>query len=151
MALTGVMSHSNFPEHDVGAGWFLDSNYNVNHSVIIEHDADKIDQHEFNTFAHGRRALIARSHRMRSSGRELGINGDIWARYNGFREIDTMTGDVLFEWVVNDHVSLIETTYALGHKAFDGPSWDPLYVSFASGQSKSANTFQSHQQYRQEC
>lgn len=131
MALTATMQHANFPEHDVGTGWFLGQNYAIKNSVIIDRRNRFFDLHEFNVYAGGRRALVPMRGPVKWPAKDLGLDEEIWIELSGFQELDTQTGEVLFEWQAQNYIGLDESSYdpnehgRPGLLGFDpGRSWD---------------------------
>jgi hypothetical protein len=122
------MQHSSFPKPDVGAGWFLGSDYEVKNSVVVEEKHEDLDMHEFNTFANGRRALVVTSGETDYWGAEVGIYHNIRSKDNGFKEIDTLTGETLFEWHCVDHMRVFESSAPIHRNTYENREgiWDPL-------------------------
>lgn len=103
--------HADFPDPNCGAGWFLNSQYNMEQSISIAKDIDKFNQHEFNVYDQGRRIAVITHGRKKLDATDCGLKGKVWTRTDGFREIDTETGDTIFDWRTHDHVGLNESTY----------------------------------------
>lgn len=109
--LTAVNRYSDFPERNCGAGWFLNSQYEIEHSMLLAKDVDHLNQHEFNIEDDGKRTMIITHGREHLDAGDMGLDGEVWVRTDGFRELDTETGDVLFDWKTQDYISLNESTY----------------------------------------
>ncbi|GAB7362471.1 hypothetical protein MBLNU230_g2793t1 [Neophaeotheca triangularis] len=119
-----------FPKPDCGAGFFLNKSYDIEHSILIEEDATFLNQHEFFVLPDGSKddgstTLVMTHDTQKLSAADLGLKGDIWTRTDGFRELDTQTGEIIFDWKVHDHVKLNESSYH-GSK-HPGPPNPPHY------------------------
>ena len=79
--------------------------------MLLAKDVDDLNQHEFNIEDHGKRTMIITHGREQLNATDLGVEGEVWVRTDGFRELDTETGDVLFDWKTQDHISLKESTF----------------------------------------
>ncbi|KAK5163327.1 uncharacterized protein LTR77_010700 [Saxophila tyrrhenica] len=135
--LKGNLKHSRFPKSDCGAGYFLNSQYEMEHSVLLAKDIDLLNQHEFNVEADGHRTLITTHRRDHIDAKNLGLDGKVWVRTDGFREIDTETGEMIFDWVTHEHVSLNESSFKTpSQKKIDKISrsggWDAYHTNSAT-------------------
>ena len=132
--LKGNLVHSPFPKRDCGAGFFLDSHYAVEHSVLMAANVDHSNQHEFNTEEDPERIYTIMHGRERLDAKDLGLDGEVWVRTDGFRELDSESGEVLFDWQTHKHIGLGEISYPSPADG-DGPelkdnsegnAWDAL-------------------------
>ena len=103
--------HADFPEPNCGAGWFLNDSYEVQHTMLLAKDVDQLNQHEFNVEDHGKRTMIITHGREHLDATDLGVDGEVWVRSDGFQELDTETAEVVFDWKTHDHISLNESTF----------------------------------------
>lgn len=93
-----------------GAGFFLNSSYELRQSLLIAEDDSHSNQHEFNIVNNGRRALVTTHDTKELPASDLGLDGDIWVRTDGFKEMNVQTGETVFEWATIEHVSLDESS-----------------------------------------
>lgn len=103
--------YAKFPQKNCGAGFFLNSAYEIEHSILIEKDVKLLNQHEFNIEASGNRTLIITHDTEKLNASDIGLDDGIWTRTDGFREIHTQTGETVFDWRIQDHVSINESSY----------------------------------------
>lgn len=96
--------------YPLGAHLVLDSSYNIR--SIINSTDDQADMHEFLIGGDGRTAchVIHTTVQMdiEIPEREFSWKGIILT--SGFREIDLMTGEVLFEWWASNHTDVRESS-----------------------------------------
>ena len=79
--------------------------------MLLAKDIDNLNQHEFNVEDHGKRTMVITHGREHMDAKALGREGKVWVRTDGFRELDTETGEVLFDWKTDEHISLNESSY----------------------------------------
>jgi hypothetical protein len=113
MVLSGVVDHAEFPDEDCGAGFFLHSNYTMKNSFLIEQDSLRLNLHEFNVLPGGKSTLVTTKAPLEVSAAPLGLTGTIWMETNGFKEMDSATGRVIFSWSAEHHVGIDESNYKL--------------------------------------
>lgn len=83
----------------------------MEHSILLAKDVDDLNQHEFNIEDGGKRTMVITHSRRHLDAGDLGEDGEIWVRSDGFRELDTETGDVVFDWKTEEHISLNESSF----------------------------------------
>jgi hypothetical protein len=106
------------------AGFIFDSTYQVQKTVnmtsnVPDWAADKLrdertaNMHEFYVIANGSRVLMLTKvfeHTSVEESKTIGFNGNCTAKWEGFKEVDLATGEVLFEWNSHGHIGLDEGT-----------------------------------------
>lgn len=115
--LKAIMKLSDIDDSDRGIGLFIDDTYSLKHHFRVDEANEAVNLHEFNTLPENRTLVAARGER-RWTGEDLGLDlGEkVLISSNGFREVDTLTGKVMFSWSAEAHIPLTESTF---------PRWDP--------------------------
>ena len=100
-------------DRDRATGTVLDSDYEI-HDIIYLADQDVINGHELNFVEGGKTVLHLTNNKLDATQEEkdaVGFDGDeCEANYNGFRERDVKTGEVLFDWQSHGNIWLNEST-----------------------------------------
>lgn len=124
LVATKDMDWHTFPD---GAALVLNASYDVTHILTSTELENKIDLHEFNILDDGRTALMASN-----AAREIRPDENIpWkgkAVENFFSEVDLETQEILFTWVVSEHIALEESTNPTPKPGDTNqhPNWDWL-------------------------
>lgn len=79
--------------------------------MLLAENVDDLNQHEFNIEDGGKRTMIITHSRDHLDAGDMGVDGQVWVRSDGFRELDTQSGDVLFDWKTHEHISLNESSF----------------------------------------
>ncbi|KAL2824601.1 ASST-domain-containing protein [Aspergillus cavernicola] len=118
---------------DKGYGYVLDQHYEQQYKVGVVNDLSAFNMHEFNVLDGGKSALACL---YKSQNTDLSALGrpeeDSWIVAGGLLELDTKTGEILFEWssfnnvLVNESVKVHTDSPASGH-----PGWDYIHVNSA--------------------
>ncbi|KAK5168454.1 uncharacterized protein LTR77_007024 [Saxophila tyrrhenica] len=101
--LTGVFKHDAI---DV----MVNSHYDIQNMVVLT--KGDINMHDFNVVENGTRALSMNLHRYEASLEEskaVGCDEPYDVLTSGFKEYDTATWEVLFEWNAMDHIPITES------------------------------------------
>ena len=101
-------------DRDRATATILDNDYEI-HNIINVADQDIVNAHELN-FVEGGKTLIhilntkldATDEDKKSVG--LSSDAECEANFNGFKERDAKTGEVLFDWTARGHIFLNEST-----------------------------------------
>ena len=110
--------------HKDEAGFIIDETYQVRKTVNMTSEVSEwaakhlrpdrtANMHEFYVMANGTRALMLTKVFEESSVEEsktIGFDGHCAAHWEGFKEIDLTTDEVLFEWNSHGHIGLDENT-----------------------------------------
>lgn len=113
---------------DHANGLILDRHYNTNQTVdmfgmeLPQWLLDQIghhhttNMHDFNVIDDGKRAVMLTKvyeNATLEESRAVGFNGECTAKYQGFKEVDVATSEILFEWNSHGHIGLEESTYKI--------------------------------------
>lgn len=100
-------------DRDRATATVLNSDYEI-YDVAYVAEQDGINGHELNYVEGGKTYLHMTNNKMNARQEEkdaVGFDGDeCEANYNGFKERDVKTNDVLFDWVAHGHIWLNEST-----------------------------------------
>ncbi|RYP51171.1 hypothetical protein DL768_003439 [Monosporascus sp. mg162] len=99
-------ARSDFHETDRSAGYFLDSSYTIERSVLVERNDSKLDPDEFHVAGGGDVFLYATR------------CAETW-------EVDRKKGGTVFQWTAHDHINRTESTYTgtSENSDIDPPEW----------------------------
>ena len=114
--------------HKDEAGFLIDSTYQIQKTVNMTSNVpdwalDKMrnertaNMHEFYVIANGTRVLMLTKvfeHTSVEESKTVGFDGNCTAKWEGFKEVDLATGEVLFEWNGHGHIRLDEGTIQPG-------------------------------------
>jgi hypothetical protein len=90
-----------------GRGVIMNANYTVVKTVEAGNNAPSIDIHEFNLINNGKSALVTIYESIPYDLSDYNVtSGQGWLNQGVFQEIDTDTGEVIFEWKSIDHVDV---------------------------------------------
>ena len=96
----------------------------------------QLDMHEFNVLPGGHTVLATVYTPIQYNLTAFGVNTSPgWLLTNGFREIDILTGKILFSWNSTDHVALSESyilpgsTYISGDGKTESTAWDYFHLN----------------------
>jgi len=101
--LTGIYGHD-------GVDAMVNQHYEFRDRLPL--DKANINMHDFNVVENGTRALQMNIHRYKASAEEsaaVGFDGQCKAITSGFKEYDTATWEVLFEWDGADRIPINES------------------------------------------
>ncbi|RDW93257.1 uncharacterized protein DSM5745_00579 [Aspergillus mulundensis] len=118
---------------DKGYGYILDQHYEQEYKVGVVNDLSAFNMHEFNVLDGGKTALACLYKSEYSDLSALGRPQDFsWIIAGGLLELDTETGEVLFEWSSLNNVLVDESVkvYPNSYPA-DRPGWDYIHVNSA--------------------
>ncbi|KAK4635984.1 hypothetical protein CLAFUW4_01511 [Fulvia fulva] len=100
-----------------GDGYILDHTYQVREKVHIGTLGVDFNSHEFNFIDDGKRAIVMDEGRRDATPEQalaVGYNDSCIGLFNGFKELDTTTWTLVFEWSSFEHVSLNESSFLEG-------------------------------------
>ena len=102
-----------WPKHKPeGNGFILDNTYQVHEVVDMVGNHSKWNMHEFNLINDGKQALMAIPQDYSATHIDVnGYSGRCRIGWQGFKEVDVKSGEVLFEWNTQGHVDVEESTY----------------------------------------
>lgn len=116
---------------DKGVGYVLDEQYEPEYAVPVTNDLSAFNMHDFNVLSGGKTALVCA---YRSEYMDLGDLGRPdeygYVQTGGFVEMDTATGEVLFEWMSPGHIPIHESVKVHPTNPPAGaPGWDFVHVN----------------------
>lgn len=116
---------------DKGYGYVLDEQYEPEFAVPVTNDLTAFNMHEFNVLDGGKTAVACA---YRSEYMDLGDLGRPseygYVMTGGFVEMDTATGQVLFEWMSPGHIPIHESVRVQPWDYPSGePGWDYVHVN----------------------
>lgn len=116
---------------DKGFGYVLDQHFEQKYKVGVVNDLSAFNMHEFNILDGGESALACSYKSQYTDLSALGRPDDhSWIVAGGILELDTKTGEVLFEWssfnnvLVDESVKIYQNSYPS-----DRPGWDYIHVN----------------------
>jgi len=110
------------PQPD-GNGFILDSSYEVYEQVDMMGNHTKWNMHEFNLINDGKTALMGFPQDYQATNISVdGYMGPCRIGWQGFKEVDVKSGEVLFEFNTKGHVSPEESNYVA--KAIEKNDWE---------------------------
>ena len=127
-----------FVVHDEDSAYIMDDTYTVQKTIkLVQDDVESRNGHEFITKDNGTRALHLVGHKWNASvedSQTVGFEGQCYVNYNGFREYDTATWDIVYDWNAMDHIDLKESYLDGGEPEkfctkFDDDAWDYLHLN----------------------
>lgn len=129
--LSFILQHAYEEDVDKGTGYVLDHHYQPEYVAGVTNDLSAFNMHEYNVLPGGKTALACAYRSEFLSLGDLGRPDEYgWVQPGGFVEIDTTTGDVLFEWSSLNHIPIHESVKV---NPWDGPAgepgWDFLHVN----------------------
>lgn len=129
--LSFILQHAYGNSQDKGTGYILDQHYEPEYAVQVTNDLSAFNMHEFNVLPGGKTALACAYRSEYVSLGDLGRPDEYgWVQPGGFVEVDTTTGNVLFEWSSLGHIPLHESVKV---NPWDAPAlqpgWDFLHVN----------------------
>ena len=108
-------NHSAFPELGTGDGYILNNSYDVYKDVDIRNGHDDPNMHDLTIFDDGKRALMLTQKTYDPSPLKIGkFDHQCNIGWQGFREINLDTGEVLFEWDAEGHIDPYESNKKTG-------------------------------------
>ncbi|OOF93687.1 hypothetical protein ASPCADRAFT_209047 [Aspergillus carbonarius ITEM 5010] len=116
---------------DKGYGYILDQHYNVENAVAVTNDLMTFNMHEFNVLPGGKTALACAYRNEYVNLGDLGRPDEYgWITAGGFVELDTATGEVLFEWSSPGYIPIHESVKVDPRwAASPQPGWDYVHVN----------------------
>lgn len=121
--LSFILQHAYQDDADKGTGYILDSHYEPEFAVGVTNDLSAFNMHEFNVLPGGKTALACAYRSEYLSLGDLGRPDEYgWVQPGGFVEMDTTTGQVLFEWSSVGHIPIHESVKV---NPWDGPAVAP--------------------------
>lgn len=103
----------NFPRDGVeGDGVILNHEYEVERLVDLVGENDGPNMHDFNLVDNGRHALMLTTNELEETEVNLPwFNGTCRVHWQGFKEMNVETGELVYEWNDKGHIDLSESTY----------------------------------------
>ncbi len=101
------------PAAEHHAGVILDERYEIVNTVDLRGDLDTTNMHDFTVVDNAAHALTLTrvpGEATREESLEVGFNGICQTGWEGFRELDVQTSEILYDWNPHGHISLNETT-----------------------------------------
>lgn len=101
------------PNMEHKAGVMLDDTYTISHSVNMRGELNNTNMHDFTVTDNGTRALtldIVKGDATIEESLVVGFEGECKVGWEGFRELDVETSEILFDWSAQGHVGLDEPT-----------------------------------------
>lgn len=116
---------------DKGYGYVLDEQYEPRYAVPVTNDLTAFNMHEFNVLDGGKTALACAYRPEYMDLGDLGRPAEYgWVMTGGFVEMDTATGQVLFEWMSPGQIPIHESVRVGTLDAPSGaPGWDYVHVN----------------------
>ncbi|PWY69583.1 hypothetical protein BO70DRAFT_365858 [Aspergillus heteromorphus CBS 117.55] len=116
---------------DKGYGYILDHHYDMENAVPVTNDLGTFNMHEFNVLPGGKTALACAYRNEWVDLGDLGRPNEYgWIVAGGFVEMDTATGEVLFEWSSLGYIPIHESVKVGANWAPSGaPGWDYVHVN----------------------
>ncbi|PYI10547.1 hypothetical protein BO78DRAFT_393966 [Aspergillus sclerotiicarbonarius CBS 121057] len=116
---------------DKGYGYILDQHYDVENAVPVTNDLGTFNMHEFNVLPGGKTALACAYRNEYVNLGDLGRPDEYgWIVAGGFVEMDTATGEVLFEWSSPGYIPIHESVKVDPRwAASPQPGWDYVHVN----------------------
>ncbi|UDD61436.1 hypothetical protein AFCA_008795 [Aspergillus flavus] len=117
--------------NDKGTGYVLDQHYETVKAVPVTNDLGAFNMHEFNILDGGKTALACSYRNKYMSLGDLGRPDEYgWVVTGGFVELDTATGEVLFEWDSEGYIPIDESVRVGPSTPASGePGWDYVHVN----------------------
>ncbi|PYH71955.1 uncharacterized protein BO88DRAFT_334142 [Aspergillus vadensis CBS 113365] len=116
---------------DKGYGYVLDQNYEVETAVPVTNDLAAFNMHEFNVLPGGKTALACAYRNEYVDLGDLGRPNEYgWVVAGGFVELDTATGEVLYEWSSLGYIPIHESVKVDSRSPpASQPGWDYVHVN----------------------
>ncbi|KAB8067656.1 ASST-domain-containing protein [Aspergillus leporis] len=116
---------------DKGVGYVLDQHYDAEKAVPVTNDLKAFNMHEFNILDGGKTALACAYRNKYMNLGDLGRPDEYgWVVTGGFVELDTTTGEVLYEWNSEGYVPIHESVKVDPYTPASGePGWDYVHVN----------------------
>ncbi|KNG83372.1 hypothetical protein ANOM_009007 [Aspergillus nomiae NRRL 13137] len=130
--LSFILQHTfRFEGDEKGTAYVLDQHYETEKAIPVTNDLAAFNMHEFNVLDGGKMALACT---YRSKYMNLGALGRpeeySWVFTGGLVELDTATGEVLFEWDSEGYIPLDESVKLdPSTPVADPPGWDYIHVN----------------------
>ncbi|KAL4963543.1 uncharacterized protein BDV14DRAFT_176374 [Aspergillus stella-maris] len=116
---------------DKGYGYVLDQHYEQKYKTGVVNDLSAFNMHEYKVLEGGKTALACLYHSEYTDLSALDRPNDFsWIIAGGILELDTVTGEVLFEWssfnnvFVDESVKVYQNSYPANR-----PGWDYIHVN----------------------
>ncbi|KAL2784853.1 ASST-domain-containing protein [Aspergillus keveii] len=132
--LSFILQHAYHDDgSDKGYGYVLDQHYNEEYKVPVTNNLGAFNMHEFNVLDGGKTALACLYRSEYTDLSALSRPEDHgWILAGGLVELDTKTGDVLFEWSSFNNVLVDESVKVHSDSpGGDRPGWDYIHVNSA--------------------
>jgi UDP-2,3-diacylglucosamine pyrophosphatase LpxH len=106
-------------DRDRATGTILNNDYEI-HNILYVADQDRVNGHELNFVEGGKTVLHMTNNKLDATDEDkksvgLDTSDNCEANFNGFKERDVKTGDVLFDWVAHGHIHLNESSETDGN------------------------------------
>lgn len=93
-------------------GYIFDNTYTLYESVDMQGNKSKYNMHDLNLINNGKSALVMLITDYDPTHLSVdGFDGPCQIGWQGFKEVDVKTGEVLFEWHSRDYITVEETNY----------------------------------------
>ncbi|EAU34729.1 conserved hypothetical protein [Aspergillus terreus NIH2624] len=130
--LSFILQHAYHDDgKDKGLGYILDQHYEPENAVRVTNDLSSFNMHDFNILDGGKTALACAYRNEFVDLGDLGRPEEYgWIVAGGFVEMDTATGEVLFEWSSLGQIPIHESVKVLPNSPPAGePGWDYVHVN----------------------
>jgi hypothetical protein len=129
--LSFILQHSYEDPSEKGLGYILDERYEEENAIPVTNDLMAFNIHEFNILDGGKTALACAYRPEYMDLGDLSRPGEHgWVITGGFVEMDTTTGEVLFEWMSPGYIPIHESVTV---QPWDAPArkpgWDYIHVN----------------------
>lgn len=125
--------HETFPKFGKGDGYVLDSSYKVYEDIDIRNGHADPNMHDLTILDDGKRALMLTQKTYEPRPIKIGkFDQQCNIGWQGFREIDLETGEVIFEWDAEGHIDPYESNKKTG-KFVSSIDTDTVRVQVKSG------------------
>lgn len=130
--LSFILQHAYHDDgHDKGLGYILDQHYETEKAVPVTNNLGSFNMHDFNVLDGGKTALACSYRGEYVPLGDLGRPDEYgWITTGGFVEMDTATGEVLFEWNSLGYIPIHESVKVSPDWAPSSePGWDYVHVN----------------------
>ena len=123
--------HVTLPGPGDGDGFILDDSYRVYRTIDMLRDIPAPNMHDLTVAEDGNRALMLTQKTYEPTSVRVGaINRPCNIGWQGFREVDLETGELVFEWNAEGHIDPFESTKQEGSiKTMCKDEWDILHLN----------------------
>lgn len=130
--LSFILQHAYHDDgSEKGLGYILDEHYEPENAAPVTNDLSAFNMHDYNVLDGGKTALACAYRSEYMDLGDLGRPADHgYVMTGGFVELDTTTGEVLFEWMTPGHIPIHESVkVGRGSWPSASPGWDYVHVN----------------------